>query len=364
MRSHYTHNCFFSLPTSGNLWHLSCDYIFSFYYKLFLPLSSFLQPLPSSLKNLTDISTRTISILAIPGFLQLLNIFFFLSQLSNLVQRLAFSTTSTPLLSSPSFTTVFDPSLIAMALVRSLTKIQNKISRTTSMKRRSKSPTSEAPSPKSTTSKFSFRSGKSSPATETEPKDYFMSIAFEQTAEPTASPLLGDSFAFNPVSLPTPPVLSRAASILSRRSSTSSKRSLRHNMSRHNSESSARTPSLGYSSPAASTTSFPRTPIENDYFNIPVMTPMSGTSLSEGFEKHHHKGAPSHSSSYYSPSVLSSDSFSNASTLSGSATTTVKKLNVLREEPSTDNKCDEIAMQILEKVSAEEYSTDLDTFTI
>jgi hypothetical protein len=294
-------------------------------------------------------------------------LFFFNSLLLNFVQRLAFNTINTSLAINNTFVyrhlRLFPP--LAMPLARSLTKIQNKISRTTSMKRRSKpsSPTAEAPSPKSTTSKFSFRSGKNSPATQTEAKDYFMSIAFEQTAEPTASPLLGDSFSFNPISLPTPPVLSRAASILSRRSSTSSKRS-RHNMSRHNSESSAHTPSLAYSSPAASTTSFPRTPIESDYFNIPMMTPMSGTSISEGFEKHHHKGASSHSSSHYSASVLSTDSFSNASTLSGSATTTVKKLNVLREEPPTDTKCDEIAMQILEKVSAEEYSTDLDTFTI
>lgn len=94
------------------------------------------------------------------------------------------------------------------------------------------------------------------------------------------------------------------------------------------------------------------------------MTPLTGNSPNDFFEKHHHKGALSHSSSHYSASVLSGESLSNASTLSGSATTTVKKLNVLREEPPSDTKCDEIAMQILEKVSAAEYTNDLSTLAI
>ena len=75
---------------------------------------------------------------------------------------------------------------------------------------RPKSPTSEAPSPKSTTSKFSISVWQSSPATETEPRDYFMSIAFEQTAEPTALVLcLATALRSTRVLSPTPPVLSR-----------------------------------------------------------------------------------------------------------------------------------------------------------
>lgn len=142
-------------------------------------------------------------------------------------------------------------------------------------------------------------------------------------------------------------------------------------MSRHNSESSTAAPSMTYS-PSPSTSSFPPTPGgSNDDLH------QSGATL-EYFGKQH-KSMPSHSSSCYSTvhslssavsleggpvysgsAVVNSTTSlnsSNSNTVSPAAAKEVMRLKALEEE----SQADELAMQILEKVTAQDYVEDIDT---
>lgn len=150
------------------------------------------------------------------------------------------------------------------------------------------SPTHTTSTPSIT--KFSLRSPKIASPTQ----DYFYSISFEDTT--AAAPP------------PSVPAATPGA----------------------NSVSLSRAPSLSSGSMDS-----PRTPIDGDYFSLPVITP-SASGLAEFMEGHHRK-MPSQASSNYD--------------FDGCAT------GVLEDDAVTE--CDEIAMQILEKVSAEDYRNDL-----
>lgn len=225
-----------------------------------------------------------------------------------------------------------------MPIARSFTQKLAKLGRTTSFR---KSP-SDTPN--------------DSPITPTDGNcsDYFYSINFEDTKK-QPQPSLGDRFTFNPENnTPTITTLNRASSLLSRRSSRSRRRVASDASTASSSSVSTpltTLPPMSFS-PSPSLSSFPATPgslhsssTSTDCESVvytdcaPPLTP------SRGFFNRHRNNLSNGSSCYSAQHSLNS-----CPELS-------KPCNIVSEEEEADM----VAMMILEKVSAKDYTDELDT---